>query len=100
MSGGWVAAGIAAATIASSAYSTQQQKKAQKSAANAQAKASANALNQQQMEFNRLNQNKVDISGILEQQPGSGTSATMLTGAGGVSNDKLTLGGGSSLLGG
>ena len=51
------------------------------------------------MEFNKANQNEVDISGIMGQNQGGG-SATMITGPGGVGKNDLLLGGGSSLLGG
>ena len=88
MSGGWVAVGVAAASAASSMYS-----------ANKQAKAAAEAKKQQEMEFNKANQNEVDISGIMGQNQGGG-SATMITGPGGVGKNDLLLGGGSSLLGG
>lgn len=95
-----VAVGVTAAAAAgASIYSSRQQAKAQKSAADQQARASAAALNQQQQEFNKANQNQVDISGILQDNTGQG-SATMLTGAGGVGRNNMQLGGGSSLLGG
>lgn len=102
MSGGWIAVGVAAAaTAASSVYSSHQQSKAQRSAAKQQAEASANALKEQQTQFNKENQNQVDISGILAGQESAGSgSATMLTGPAGVGKNNLLLGGGSGLLGG
>lgn len=103
MSGGWVAVGAAAASAASSAassmYSANKQAKAQRHVADQQAKAAAEAKKQQEMEFNKANQNEVDISGIMGQNQGGG-SATMITGPGGVGKNDLLLGGGSSLLGG
>lgn len=99
MSGAWVAAGVAAATIASSVYTSNKQARAQKAAANQQAKAAAEANKQQQMEFKKANQNEVDISGILDQNSASNT-ATMLTGPSGAGRNNMLLGGGSSLLGG
>lgn len=100
MSGGWVAAGVAAATIGTSVYSSNQQSKASKRAANMQREASEKQLRQQEQEFNRQNQNEVDTSALLEANSGSETGSTMLTGASGVANDLLSLGKGSSLLGG
>lgn len=100
MSGGWVAVGMAAATAATSIYSANKQDKAQRAVADRQAKSAAEAQKQQQMEFNKANQNEVDVSGIMGQnQEGSGAS-TMLTGAQGVGKNNMLLGGGSSLLGG
>lgn len=99
MSGGWVAVGMAAASIATSAYSANKQSKAQTAAVNQQAKAASDAAKQQQMEFNKANQNQVDISGLLDQNTGAGMT-TMLTGPSGVAKNNMTLGGGNSLLGG
>lgn len=99
MSGGWVAVGMAAATAATSMYSANRQDKAQRAAADRQAKSAAEAQKQQQLEFNKANQNEVDVSGIMGQNQGGG-AATMITGPGGVGKNDLLLGGGSSLLGG
>ena len=88
MSGVAVAVGVTAASIGASMYS-----------ANKQDKAAAEAKKQQEMEFNKANQNEVDVSGIMSQNQGGG-SATMITGPGGVGKNDLLLGGGSSLLGG
>lgn len=99
MSGAWVAVGVAAATAATSMYSANRQDKAQRAAADRQAKSAAEAQKQQQLEFNKANQNEVDVSGIMGQNQGGG-AATMITGPGGVGKNDLLLGGGSSLLGG
>lgn len=101
MSGAMIAVGIgaAAAAAAGSIYASNQQSKASKAAADRQAKASADALKEQQMQFNKENQNEVDTSGILAGNTQSDTASTMLTGPKGVGG-KLNLGGGSSLLGG
>ena len=99
MSGGWVAVGMAAASIATSAYSANKQSKAQTAAVNQQAKAASDAAKQQQMEFNKANQNEVDVSGLLDQNSLSNAS-TMLTGPGGAGRNNMLLGGGNSLLGG
>ena len=101
MSGGWVAAGVVA-TMATSIYTSNQQDKAQRRAADEQRRAAAEAKKQQEMEFNRANQNEVDVSGILgrnQNHDGMG-SATMITGPGGAKLDDTLLGGGSTLLGG
>lgn len=100
MSGAWVAVGVAAATIGSQVYASNRQDRAQRASAKRQEEASANALKEQQMQFNKENQNEVDISGILNANKGGDTSSTMLTGPGGVGLGKHPLGGGSSLLGG
>lgn len=98
MSGVAVAVGVTAASIGASMYSANKQDKAQRRAADQQAKAAAEAKKQQEMEFNKANQNEVDVSGIMSQNQGGG-SATMITGPGGVGKNDLLLGG-SSLLGG
>lgn len=98
MSGAIVAVS-AAAVAASQIYASNKQDRAARAAADRQAKASAQALKEQQMQFNKENQNEVDISGILGQNASGDTASTMLTGPGGVKGG-MPLGGGSSLLGG
>lgn len=101
MSGAAIVGAVTAAVAAgASIYSSKKQSKATKQAADQQAKSSAQQLNQQQQEFNRANQNEVDVSSILDSAQEGDSSATMLTGAGGIERDKLSLGGVSSLLGG
>lgn len=102
MSGGWVAVGAMVSTMATTAYTSNKQDKAQRRAADEQRRAAAEAKKQQEMEFNRANQNEVDVSGILgrnQNQDGMG-SATMITGPNGAKIEDTLLGGGSSLLGG
>ena len=101
MSGAAIA-GVAAAAIgaAASIYSSNKQAKAQKRAADQQAQIAAQNRHDQQVAFNKQNQGEVDTSQILDQNSGASNSPTMLTGAGGVDQKKLNLGGGSSLLGG
>ena len=102
MSGGAIAAAVAAAAVGvgASIYSSNKQAKAQKRAADQQARISAQNRHDQQVAFNRENQKEVDTSGILDQNTGASNAPTLLTGVGGVDQKKLTLGGGSSLLGG
>lgn len=101
MSGAAIAgAVVAVAGAAATAYSSRQQAKAQKSAAKQQAAQAAEANKQQQIQFNKENQNEVDVSGILAANQGGDAPATLLTGPQGVGKNNLQLGGGSSLLGG
>lgn len=85
---------------AGSVYSSRVQAKATRNAANVQREASDNALKQQQTEFRQSNQNTADTESILDQNSGSDTGSTMLTGPGGISLDDLILGKGANLLGG
>lgn len=100
MSGVAVAAVTGLTMAGASIYSSNQQAKAQKRAADMQAEESKKQLSQQQQQFNRQNQNQVDISGMLDGNVGGQMGATLLTGASGVSKDQMTLGKGSTLLGG
>ena len=97
MSGATTAAiiGAAAATM----YSANKQAKAQDRAtrqaeenAKKQAEQSAQATRRQQ-------QNQADVSGILSMNQDSGLSggSTLLSGAGGVNKNQMSLGGGSTL---
>ena len=97
MSGGWVAAGIVA-SAASSIYSSNKQSRAQEAASKRAERASAQALAQERQQFNKENQNEVDVSGILGANTTEGTP-TMITGPGGISQGDLALGAGNSLLG-
>ncbi len=97
-----VAVGIAAVAAAgASIYSAERQSSAQKKAARMQAETARKQLNQEEQQFNRQNQNKVDMSSLLEgeQAGGSSLGSTMLTGAQGVDRSKMNLGQ-SQLLGG
>lgn len=84
----------------SSVYSANKQAKATIKAAEMQRESAEKALSQQYEEMNRQNQKEADLESILEQNTNGDDSATMLTGAMGVSQDKLRLGKGSNLLGG
>ena len=99
---GVISAIVASAALSSlsSVYSTTKQSKATIRAAEMQREASEKALSQQYEEMNRQNQKAADLESILEQNTNSDDSATMLTGAMGISQDKFRLGKGSNLLGG
>ena len=94
-----VAAGIAAAAaVGSAAYSADRNRKAQHQAADAQREASDKQLKQQQQEFNKANQQSVNLEDVYANEQNTGVG-TMITGPSGVSKNQLNLGGGS-LLGG
>lgn len=101
MSGATTAAvvGMAAMGAAASMYSANKQAKAQDRAtrqaeenAKKQAEQSAQATRRQQ-------QNQADVSGILSMNQDGGLSggSTLLSGAGGVNKNQMSLGGGSTL---
>lgn len=102
MSGAALAVGAAAAVagVGASIYSSQKQAKAQRRAADQQAQIAAQNRHDQEVAFNRENQKEVDTGALLDQNSGASNAPTLLTGVGGVDQKKLTLGGGSSLLGG
>ncbi|WP_288344880.1 hypothetical protein [uncultured Duodenibacillus sp.] len=92
-------AAVAAAGTAASMYSANKQAKAQDRAtrqaeenAKKQAEQSAQATRRQQ-------QNRADVSGILSMNQDGGLSggSTLLSGAGGVNKNQMSLGGGSTL---
>ena len=89
-----------ALVAAGSVYSSKVQAKATRYAANVQREASDKALKQQTTEFRQANQNTAGTESILDQNAGSDTGSTMLTGPGGISLDDLILGKGANLLGG
>lgn len=110
MSGGTVGAvivggAIAAASAAASVYSSNKQAKAQAAAsrkAEEQAKAQAAQQRQQQRQQQRRQEGQsADVGAILDQNANAGLSggSTLLTGAGGVKDNQMSLGGGGSLLG-
>lgn len=108
MSGGTVGAvivggAIAAASAAASVYSSNKQAKAQAAAsrkAEEQAKAKAQAAQQRQQQRRQEGQS-ADVGAILDQNANAGLSggSTLLTGAGGVKDNQMSLGGGGNLLG-
>lgn len=91
--------GATTAAMVASMYSANKQAKAQDRAtrqaeenAKKQAEQSAQATRRQQ-------QNQADVSGILSMNQDSGLSggSTLLSGAGGVNKNQMSLGGGSTL---
>lgn len=99
---GAIIAGTAAAlaTGGLSIMSSHKEAKAIKSAAETQAKAQEAAAAQEAAEMNKQSQKQPDVETILENNAGSDTGSTLLTGAGGVDPNSLRLGKGSTLLGG
>ncbi len=106
MSGGTVGAvivggAIAAASAAASVYSSNKQAKAQAAASRkAEEQAKAQAAQQRQQQRRQEGQS-ADVGAILDQNANAGLSggSTLLTGAGGVKDNQMSLGGGGSLLG-
>lgn len=106
MSGGTVGAvivggAIAAASAAASVYSSNKQAKAQAAASRkAEEQAKAQAAQQRQQQRRQEGQS-ADVGSILDQNANAGLSggSTLLTGAGGVKDNQMSLGGGGSLLG-
>lgn len=106
MSGGTVGAvivggAIAAASAAASVYSSNKQAKAQAAASRkAEEQAKAQAAQQRQQQRRQEGQS-ADVGAILDQNDNAGLSggSTLLTGAGGVKDNQMSLGGGGNLLG-
>lgn len=106
MSGGTVSAvivggAIAAASAAASVYSSNKQAKAQAAASRkAEEQAKAQAAQQRQQQRRQEGQS-ADVGAILDQNANAGLSggSTLLTGAGGVKDNQMSLGGGGNLLG-
>ncbi len=105
-------AGVAlgAALIGGSIFEGQQQKRTQKRSLRrqeqAQRLAASRALaetGRSEQERRRLNRRQPDLGSLLaDSQRGgaAGVGGTLLTGPGGVSRNRLTLGGGGTALGG
>ena len=91
---------LAAASAGAQMYGSHQQSKASRKASRQQKEASDRAYQQQVSEMRRQNQQQANMDGILAQNTGADTPSTLLTGAGGISTDQMSLGKGSSLLGG
>ena len=91
--------GLALAGAAASVYSSNKQAKAQESAAKRQEAAQKQAAEEARQSERRQNQNTADVSGILQQNTDATLSggSTLLTGAGGVTNDQFNLGKGNKL---
>ena len=98
MSGVAIASVVASTAV--SLYNANRQEKAQNRANRIQEQASQRAAAQQTMQMRRQNQQQADTTSVLEGNTGADTSATMLTGAGGVNPGMMHLGQGSTLLGG
>lgn len=106
MSGGTVGAviiggALAAASAAASVYSSRKQAKATAAASRkAEQQAQAQAAQQRQQQ-RRQEGNSANVGAILEQNanPGLSGGSTLLTGAGGVKDNQMSLGGGGNLLG-
>lgn len=104
MSGGTVGAvivggAIAAASAAASVYSSNKQAKAQAAASRkAEEQAKAQAAQQRQQQRRQEGQS-ADVGAILDQNANAGLSggSTLLTGAGGVKDNQMSLGGGGKL---
>lgn len=97
----YAAGAMAAASAAASVYSSNKQAKATAAAsrkAEQQAQAQASQQRQQQR---KQESNAANVGAILEQNANSALSggSTLLTGAGGVKDNQMSLGGGGSLLG-
>lgn len=96
-----VGGAIAAASAAASVYSSNKQAKAQAAASRkAEEQAKAQAAQQRQQQRRQEGQS-ADVGAILDQNANAGLSggSTLLTGAGGVKNNQMSLGGGGNLLG-
>lgn len=96
---GVILGGLALAGVGVSVYSSNKQAKAQESAAKRQEAAQREAAEDARESQRHQNQNTADVSGILQQNTDATLSggSTLLTGAGGVTNDQLNLGKGNKL---
>lgn len=100
MSGVATAIVVGTAVAGSTIYSAEKNSSAQKKAAKMQADTARRQLNQDERNFNRQNQQQVDMTSLLEGETTGGASgSTMLTGPQGVDRSKMNLGQ-STLLGG
>lgn len=99
MSGAVIAGvAIAATTAATSVYSANKQAKSQKAAMKQAEKQAEQTAEQQRQAMRRQEGKTADVGAILDQNanPSLGGS-TLLTGAGGVKNDQMSLGSASTL---
>ena len=97
MSGAIIGAAIVGA--AASIYSANKQEKAQERAMRQQEQQAKKANEQAKQAERKQQSNQADVSGILDQNQNALLSggSTLLTGAGGVDQDKLNLGKGNKL---
>ena len=106
---GFTAAVLGGLTLGYQVYSGEQQRRQQKKQLRMQEQANADARKQAKeaadradVEMNRANRKRADVSAIQskeEQAALTGPAGTMLTGVQGVDPDQLNLGG-NTLLGG
>ena len=99
MSGVIVAGALAVAGAAASVYSSSKQARAERGAAKQAERQQQKVAEQARQDERKQNAQQADISGILQGNIDSSLSggSTLLTGAGGVSNDRLNLGAGNKL---
>ncbi len=91
--------GAAVVGAAASIYSAEKSAKAQERAMRQQEQQAKKADEQAKQAERKQQSNQADVSGILDQNQNSLLSggSTLLTGAGGVDQDKLNLGKGNKL---
>lgn len=91
--------GAALVGAGASMYSSNKQAKAERAASKQAERQQQKIAEQARADERRQNQNSADISGILDANVNSALSggSTLLTGAGGISNDRLNLGAGNKL---
>lgn len=90
---------FAAAGAAAGIYSANKQASAQREATQQAERNQKKVAEQARQDQRRQNANRADVGGILQGNVNSALSggSTLLTGAGGVSNDRLNLGAGNRL---
>lgn len=91
--------GAALVGAGASMYSSNKQVKADRAASKQAERQQQKIAEQARQDERRQNQNQADVSGILQGNIDTGLSggSTLLTGAGGVSNNQLNLGAGNKL---
>ena len=95
----WAAAAIAAASAVSSNVQANKQASAQAKATRQAERQAEKQAETERQNIRRQNTNNADISSILSQNANSAGmgNSTLLTGAGGVNKNDLSLGGGGTL---
>lgn len=96
---GVILGAVAVAGAAASVYSANKQARAGRDAAKQAERQQQKVAEQARQDERKQNAQQADISGILQGNIDSSLSggSTLLTGAGGVSNDRLNLGAGNKL---
>lgn len=100
MSGAIIAGAVVAGVSAvANMYSSSKQARAERGAAKQAERQQQKVAEQARQDERKQNAQQADISGILQGNIDSSLSggSTLLTGAGGVSNDRLNLGAGNKL---